>query len=274
MALTKSTELQLDESNPKIAEELLMNTDLGTVRVPRYAIPNMANLLVFVTDADTPLRLSEEEHDRRFLNINNSVADINIIVPDANNIRQNVEGNASRFGGLFCELVVSSLTNDVLFTPDVPGQIRGLSPTREQITSDTLYVGLNRRLGDEAVIRLYKRGGLWDAECNAGWRTEPDAQLDKAITITAEQDRQIVDADNGVPVWLTDPAPGTLTVQADIATGVQTTIVNDSAVIVPINVGGHTLIGDSSIPANQAASFLVGPVVAGDNKRIFIAASS
>ncbi len=270
---TKSNELQQDNTPIQFGEEILANTALGTSRVPVSAIPALANLLNFILPGDSPLTLTEALHEKRFLNLNNSAGAINVRLPDANDIWPNV--GSFRRGGLFAEAVVTSTTFAVSFEGLVPGQIRAvgaLSP--EVLTNDVVFVGISQSLSDETIVEIYNRGGQWVLESTTGWRVNAADQDDKKIDVSAVVGRQIVDADHDIPVWLTAAAPGTLSFQSDICTGLRTTVINNGAAAAGINFGTHTPVGDASIPAGQAASILVGPVTTGVNKEIFVAASS
>ncbi len=269
----KSTELDVDTTPMGFAESFLANTDQGLVQVPRSAVPAAANLLRFETESTSPILINEAEYENRFVSLNNAAGPILIRLPDINDIWPNVE--AFRRGGEFMAGVVASANFPVTFEPVTPGQIRAVSPGNYRLLSDDeVFVGLRQQLADEAIVRVYIRGAFWVIECNAGWRSTETEDRDRDILVTGSQNRLLADVDHLVPVWLTASAPGTLTFQLDIATGVQMTVINQGSSPATLDFGGHTQIGDNSIAAGQASTIIVGPVTSGVSKEIFVASSS
>ena len=76
------------------------------------------------------------------------------------------------------------------------GDVRYIGgPFQPTLVVDDAYVGGRPSFADEAVISLYKRAGIWNVLCTAGWRvTETGDELflrgsdiQKAITADATQ---------------------------------------------------------------------------------------
>ena len=277
MSGTKTTEFTLDETTAQVTEEFIMNTAVGTARVPRFAMPG-AGVEVFVAPVNSPLTLTQEAHEGKSLDLSNATGAIVVNLPDVNTVWPNVadiDGTPVQRGGIFCSMTVASPDFPVSIVSTGGTALRSKSARNPSIlTASTVFVGANRALSDEATVYVMKRGGLWQLESSAGFRLADGDFVDRSITVTAEVGRQFTNDDNGIPVWLTAVAPGTLSFQSDIATGTQITAINQGASPATINFGGHTQLGDASIPAGQAASIVVGPVTTGVNKDIFVAASS
>ncbi len=275
MALIKTTELPSDDSNPLQTEAFLMNTALGSVQTPRSAIPGLSSQLLFLSEDDDGLNITEEEHYLRFLSCNNSTGAINLVLPDANLILPNVD--SLRFGGLFFSGAVASPNFDFSISASSPaaGNLRFSSPNLPDLAVDQAFIGLNQVFADEAVFRVYIRGSIYVIESLSGWRAASGDFRDRELDVTAEVDRQIVNVDQYLSaIWLTAANPGTLTFQVDIASGTSVQVVNQGSSPATFDFGGHTQVGDSSVAPGQAASIIVGPPTAGVSKEIFIAASS
>lgn len=270
---TKVSTVQTDESGVDFDEHFFTLTDLGLARVPRSSIRGLDGRIQFVVATSTPsLVLTDADHYRRFININNSAGAVDVVIPILDDAIPDIDDLS--FGGLYAEFVITSGAFDVSFSVSEAGDLRGTGNSSELVSADTIYVGLNRSLADEAIVRLYKRGGLWIADCTQGWRDTADGDALRPIDISAATNRQITDADHARPIWLTAASPGTMTFQSDIAVGTQTTIINQGSNAAGFDFGTHTQVGDSTIPVGQAASLIVGPTTTGTNREIFVAAST
>lgn len=292
---TKSTEFPQGTTAPSASggDEFLMNVSSGTQRVAMSKIPQIGNLLLFVLSGES-VTLSEAVHFGRTISVNNATADVAITLPGVTTVLLDAEdedGDTVRRGGHFCRLVVGSNLFDVSITAGTSGEMRASNgPFGATLESDTVYVGASRDKGDEAVVDIYKRGNFWVLDCNRGMRAgaaDDDAPAsfttndsiaggDHAFEIVEETTaaREIGDSDHEIPIWLTNAGPTALTFQSDIAVGGRFTVINLGSNAASITAGSHTLTGDSSIGASQAATILVGPTVSGDNRNIFVAASS
>lgn len=282
----KTTEVTAVNGPLALASSLIGNANDGTARIPIATIPELLRELLTIASNETIL-LDEGLHFQRHLNIENGDGPVALNLNDSDvYLIDQVDGdgiNKNR-GGLFLSFTVASAANPVSFNAQESGNLRASgNPFQNALTADTVYVGANPAAAAEASGFLFKRSGLWVAHCPHGWRTTETgdelslsgSEIAKELSVEANQNRQISDADHQKPIWLTNASPGTLTFATELSEGMQTSIINRGSATATVDFTGHTQVGSvNSIDANEAATLIVGPITTGTNREIILKASS
>ena len=268
-----------------LKSDLLGNFNNGTARFPVDSIPQLSRFNVFV-DPNETVELSEAEHFARHLNLNNADGPITIRLPDSDDFLENEEdsnGDVRTRGGLVTTFTVASPAFPVLFEAVLSGNLRASgNPFQSAFSADQVYVGARPEGADEAVVLLFKRGGLWVAWSSHGWRSTEDGD---ELQVTGDRrptellpfsgsNRNITAADDNGVIWLTGATPGTFTFDEDLEKPMLISVVNSGGATATFDFTGHTQLGaTNSVGAGQAATIAVGPVISGTNREIIILSS-
>lgn len=281
----KTTEVDAVEGMP-VTAELLGNFNKGTARFPVDKVPQLSTRRVTAASGQT-INVTEAEHFDVSFSVNNISGPVIFNLPDSDTVLVNetgASGDSLIRGGEFCTFVISSGNFPVQFNGvNGANNLRaGGMPFQTPKSVDTVYVGASPAAADEAIVVLYKRGGVWTLHCSSGWRTTEDgnelgvsgAQLKKELNDTNDTGVVISDDNHQIPVWLTNAAPGTLTLAAVLTEGLTTSIVNGGNNPVTIDFTGHVQVGSvNSIGASEAATLIAGPISSGTSRLIIVKAS-